>query len=125
MPVQETVDAIGQLEDLGLAIGSVVVNMVRRSPLSDDALTLAAKEKLPDLAAGLAAAGLPHDEQTASALAAEAHDHAVRIGLERENRARIDELDKPVSELGIVADGIDVGALFDLSEELAAELEGE
>lgn len=123
MPVQETIDAIGHLEELDLAIGSVVVNMVRRSPLSDEALTLAAKEKLPDLTVGLTAAGLPHNEQTVAALAAEARDHAVRVGLERENRARIDELGKPVSELGIVADGIDVGALFDLSEELAAELD--
>jgi anion-transporting ArsA/GET3 family ATPase len=121
MPVQETIDAIGQLTDLGLAIGSVVVNMVRRSPLDDDALTLAAKEKLPvaELETGLRAAGLPHDDATVAALAGEAHDHAVRVGLERENRARIDELGKPVTELGIVADGIDVGALFDLSEELA------
>ncbi len=124
MPVQETVDAVEHLEALDLRIGSVIVNMVRRSPLDDDALALATKEKLPrrEIAAGLAAAGIAGGAATADALAAEARDHAIRVGLERENRSRIDELGKPVSELGLVPDGIDVGALFDLADELSGEL---
>jgi anion-transporting ArsA/GET3 family ATPase len=121
MPVQETLDAVVQLEALDLRIGSVIVNMVRRSPLDDEVLTLAAKEQLPvaELAKGLAEAGLPATEEIARELAAEAHDHAVRVGVERENRGRIDALGKEVRELGLVADGIDVGALFDLAEELS------
>jgi len=121
MPVQETLDAIEQLEKLELTIGSVIVNMLRRSPLSDEALTLAAKDKLPadELSRGLAAAGLRAPERLAKALAAQTHDHAVRVGLESENRRRIDALGKPVTELGLVADGIDVGAIVDLAEELA------
>jgi len=124
MPVQETVDAVEHLQALDLRIGSVIVNMVRRSPLDDDALALATKEKLPrrEIAAGLAAAGIAGGAATADALAAEARDHAIRVGLERENRSRIDELGKPVSELGLVPDGIDVGALFDLADELSGEL---
>jgi anion-transporting ArsA/GET3 family ATPase len=121
MPVQETVDAAEQLQKLGLKLGSVIVNMVRRSPLDDDTLALAAKEKLPvkDLAEGLEKAGLPADEATIEALTTEARDHAIRVGLERENRRRIDELGRPVAELGLVPDGIDTGAVFDLAEELA------
>jgi anion-transporting ArsA/GET3 family ATPase len=121
MPVQETVDAAEQLQELGLPLGSVIVNMVRRSPLDDDTLALAAKEKLPanEVAAGLAAAGLPDDDETVAALTAEARDHAIRVGLERENRRHIDELGRPVAELGLVPDGIDAGAVFDLSEDLA------
>ncbi len=121
MPVQETVDAVEQLEALGLTSGSVVVNMVRRSPLDDDALALAAKEKLPvtELADGLTAAGIADGTAIAKALASEARDHAIRVGLERENRQRVDALGMPVHELGLVPDGIDVGAVFDLSEELA------
>jgi len=121
MPVQETLDAVEQLQALDLTIGSVVVNMVRRSPLDDDDLALAAKEKLPiaEIAKGLAAAGIGDGRTTAGTLATEARDHAIRVGLERENRQRIDALGKPVHELGLVPDGIDVGAVFDLSEELA------
>jgi len=121
MPVQETLDAVEQLQALDLTIGSVVVNMVRRSPLDDDDLALAAKDKLPivEIAKGLAAAGFGDGRTTAETLATEARDHAIRVGLERENRQRIDALGKPVHELGLVPDGIDVGAVFDLSEELA------
>jgi anion-transporting ArsA/GET3 family ATPase len=126
MPVQETVDAAEQLAELGLPLGSVIVNMVRRSPLDDDTLALAAKEKLPvrEIRKSLAAAGLPDDSQTLAALTAEARDHAIRVGLERENRSRIDELGRPVAELGLIADGIDLGAVYDLSEELAEGMAG-
>jgi anion-transporting ArsA/GET3 family ATPase len=120
MPVQETLDAVSQLEKLELRIGSVVVNMVRRSPLDDDALALAVKEKLPaaELSRGLEAAGLPADKEVVATLSAEAHDHAIRVGLERENRDRIDALGKRVTELALVPDGIDHGTLFDLAEGL-------
>lgn len=120
MPVQETLDAAEQLESLDLKVGSIVVNMVRNSPLDDDALALAVKEKLPvaELTRGLKAAGIPTTKALTSALAQEAHDHAVRVGLERENRDRIDALGKKVTELALLPDGIDHGALFDLAEEL-------
>ncbi|WP_145805510.1 ArsA-related P-loop ATPase [Kribbella amoyensis] len=120
MPVQETLDAVDQLEALDLRIGSIVVNMVRPSPLDDDALASAVKEKLPaaELTRGLKAAGIPATQAMVATLAREAHDHAVRVGLERENRDRIDALGKQVTELALVPDGIDTGALYDLAEEL-------
>lgn len=120
MPVQETLDAAEQLEKLDLRIGSIVVNMVRKSPLDDDALALAVKEKLPaaELTRGLKAAGLTIGDGLVRTLGAEAHDHAVRVGLERENRDRIDALGKKVTELRLQPEGIDQGALLDLAEEL-------
>ena len=120
MPVQETLDAVEQLESLDLRVGSVVVNMVRHSPLDDDALALAVKEKLPvaELTRGLKAAGITATKEMVGTLVKEARDHAVRVGLERENRDRIDALGKKVTELALVPDGIDTGALFDLAEEL-------
>ncbi|MEU4192970.1 ArsA-related P-loop ATPase [Kribbella sp. NPDC026611] len=122
MPVQETLDAVEQLEKLDLRIGSVVVNMVRNSPLDDDALALAVKEKLPtaELTRGLKAAGITIGDDLVKTLAAEARDHAVRVGLEGENRDRIDALGKKVVELEVQPEGIDHGALFDLAEELKA-----
>jgi anion-transporting ArsA/GET3 family ATPase len=119
MPVQETLDACDQLEALDLRIGSIVVNMVRNSPLDDDALALAVKEKLPtaELTKGLRAAGLTVGDDLVRTLTTEARDHAIRVGLERENRDRIDALGKQVTELSLQPDGIDSGALFDLAEE--------
>ncbi|MFC5267626.1 ArsA-related P-loop ATPase [Kribbella qitaiheensis] len=120
MPVQETLDAVEQLEQLDLRIGSIVVNMVRNSPLDDDALALAVKEKLPapELTRGLRAAGITYTKDMVATLSKEARDHAVRVGLERENRDRIDALGKKVTEVALLPDGIDHGALFDLAEEL-------
>ncbi|WP_427886561.1 ArsA-related P-loop ATPase [Kribbella sp. GL6] len=120
MPVQETLDAVEQLQKLDLTIGSIVVNMVRNSPLDDDALALAVKEKLPaaELTRGLKAAGLTIGDDLVGTLAAEARDYAVRVGLERENRDRIDALGKKVTELTLQPEGIDQGALLDLAEEL-------
>jgi anion-transporting ArsA/GET3 family ATPase len=120
MPVQETLDAVEHLEDLDLRIGSVVVNMVRNSPLDDDALALAVKEKLPtvEIAKGLRAAGITASKELVATLVLEARDHAVRVGLERENRDRIDALGKKVTQLPLLPEGIDQGALFDLAEEL-------
>jgi anion-transporting ArsA/GET3 family ATPase len=122
MPVQETLDAVEQLEKIDLRIGSIVVNMVRNSPLDDDALALAVKEKLPaaELTRGLKAAGITIGPDLVKTLAGEAHDHAIRVGLERENRDRIDALGKKVVELELQPEGIDHGALFDLAEELRA-----
>ncbi|TCC19600.1 ArsA-related P-loop ATPase [Kribbella speibonae] len=122
MPVQETLDAVGQLEALDLRIGSIVVNLVRNSPLDDDALALAVKEKLPtaELTRGLKAAGLTIGDDLVETLASEAHDHAIRVGLERENRDRIDALGKHVTELTLQPDGIDQGVLLDLAEEFRA-----
>ncbi|TCN39243.1 anion-transporting ArsA/GET3 family ATPase [Kribbella orskensis] len=120
MPVQETLDAVEQLERLDLRIGSIVVNMVRNSPLDDDALALAVKEKLPaaELTRGLRAAGFTATKDIVATLTKDARDHAVRVGLERENRDRIDALGKKVTEVALLPDGIDHGALFDLAEEL-------
>ena len=122
MPVQETLDAFEQLEALDLRIGSVVVNMVRHSPLDDDALGLAVKEKLPtaELTRGLKVAGITIGADLVRTLAAEAHDHAIRVGLERENRDRIDALGKKVMELTLQPEGIDQGTLLDLAEEFRA-----
>jgi anion-transporting ArsA/GET3 family ATPase len=122
MPVQETLDAVGQLEALDLRIGSIVVNLVRNSPLDDDALALAVKEKLPaaELTRGLKAAGLTIGDDLVETLVSEAHDHAIRVGLERENRDRIDALGKQVTELTLQPDGIDQGTLLDLAEEFRA-----
>ncbi|MFF0338672.1 ArsA-related P-loop ATPase [Kribbella sp. NPDC004875] len=122
MPVQETLDAVEQLQKLDLRIGSIVVNMVRNSPLDDDALALAVKEKLPaaELTRGLKAAGITIGDDLVRTLATEARDHAIRVGLERENRDRIDALGKQVTELTLQPDGIDQGTLLDLAEEFRA-----
>ena len=114
MPVQETMDAITELRDSGLPVGSVIVNMVRAPLLPEPAL--AGAIDVADLRAGLAAAGVP--EAYAPGLAEEAAEHAERWALEDRNRATLSTLDLPLYELPQLADTVDLGGLYELADRL-------
>jgi len=120
MPVQETQDAIEELTAAELPVGSVVVNFVRRTALSDDALDLAEAGELPDsgLRDGLVDAGVKPTDSLVRALHETARDHAQRVQLEASQRRLVEKLDRPVVELPVVPDGIDLGALYELAQEL-------
>lgn len=120
MPVQETIDAIEELRTIGLPIGSVMVNLVRSSALTADQLKDAAARTLDTaaIAADLKEAGVKADDQAVSALAEVAHEHAERVILEDEQRVRLAETGLPVVELPYLADGIDLGALYELAARL-------
>jgi anion-transporting ArsA/GET3 family ATPase len=120
MPVQETADGIAELTAAGLPVGSVVVNLVRRSPLDEADLDLARQGRLPrdPVAAGLAAAGLPASDHLVTALLDETREHAERVELEASVRADITALGRPTFELPALPEGIDLGALYTLADEL-------
>jgi anion-transporting ArsA/GET3 family ATPase len=120
MPVQETIDAISELSGAGLAVGSIIVNLVRPKTLDDAARSQALKGELPRglVEAELAAAGIDVTDELVDGLLEEAHDHAERRALEDEQRARILSLDHKVSELTRLPDGIDLGGLYDLAVDL-------
>ncbi|MFC3520608.1 ArsA-related P-loop ATPase [Streptomonospora nanhaiensis] len=116
MPAQETVDGIAEVRAAGLAVGSILVNMVRPPLLDPAALAGAAAGglDLDALARGLKAVGLADPEDTARGLAEEVRDHAVRVAVEERIRARLDAVDLPRLELPLLPDGVragDVGAL--------------
>jgi anion-transporting ArsA/GET3 family ATPase len=126
MPVQETIDGVTDLEDSSLPVGGIVVNMTRTATLSESELVAAATGTMSrrGLAEGVNAAGLGPKRAEASvidALLAEAVDHAARVALERQERARIEELDRPVYTLPALPDGIDLGGLYELAELLRAQ----
>ncbi|MEV4466331.1 ArsA-related P-loop ATPase [Micromonospora echinofusca] len=112
MPVQETVDAIAELTQLGFPVGRVIVNGAR-PPLPAGRVVAAA-----ELERGLRAAGLPTDRETVAGLAAEARDQAVRRELEETLRADLVELGLPMTELPLLPDGVDRAGL----DRLAAAL---
>ncbi len=120
MPVQETVDAVADLRGAGLPVGSVVVNMVRPDRLDDDVLAAAARGELPRerVAAALGAAGLGPDDAVLDALLAVGAEHAARAELERRERIAVEAVGRPVHELPLLADGVDLGALYRFAEEL-------
>jgi anion-transporting ArsA/GET3 family ATPase len=123
MPVQETVDAIGELTAVGLPVGAVVVNMLRRPPLRASDLTAAAKGKLDrdEVVAGLRAAGLSASATTVTALLDEASDLAQRWSLEKRERKVVAGLQRPTYELDWLPEGVHRGGLFDLAAQLRAQ----
>ncbi len=114
MPVQETVDAIGELTGLGIPVGRVIVNMARPPLLSATRVTK------QELRRGLTAAGLPADQATVTGLQAEAQDHLTRRALEDSLRAELTELHRPVLELPLLPQGIDRAGLTALAADLTA-----
>lgn len=123
MPVQETLDGVVDLRANGLPVGAVVVNMTRHSGLSQEELDAAASGSLDQaqLREGLRLAELPpHVEldRVADALLVEARDHAERVALEHQERIRLAACQRPMYDLPLVPDGVDVGSLYDLAARL-------
>ncbi len=112
MPVQETLDAVAELAQLGFPAGRVIVNGVRPPVPAGRAVTAA------ELKRGLAAAGLPTDARTVSGLAEEARDQRVRRELEDSLRGDLVELGLPLTELPLLPDGVDRAGLGTLAETL-------
>ncbi|UWE07578.1 ArsA-related P-loop ATPase [Actinacidiphila bryophytorum] len=132
MPVQETMDGVAELRAAGLPVGAVIVNMVRPVLLGDADLAKAAADRSAvavgkrrtAVAKALSQAGLGGArrggvaERLVDPLLAQAHEHAQRVVLEREQRAEIAALGLPVRELDLLGDGVDLGGLYRLADSL-------
>ncbi len=128
MPIQETLDGIAELRADDLPVGSIVVNM-DRPPVLTVTQMRAARTGTLDRAA-LATAVRAADVVTArhartvdavvEALVAEAHDHAERVSLAEQERARLAGFPGPVVSLPHVPAGIDTGSLVDLAMRMRA-----
>jgi anion-transporting ArsA/GET3 family ATPase len=116
MPVQETVDTLGELADLHLPIGRIIINAAR-APL----LTGGQPVTRAELRGGLAAAGLPTGQTTVAGLHAETRDYLARERLEARLRAELGELGRPTVELPLLLpDGADRAGLARLAATLRA-----
>ncbi|QLL07156.1 ArsA-related P-loop ATPase [Mycobacterium vicinigordonae] len=123
LPVQETLEAIEELAEMQLPIGSVIVN--RNIPPFLDAGDLAkAAEGVVDVDSvrtGLAAAGIKLEDEDFAGLLTETIEHATRIAARSETAQQLDALHVPRLELPTIADGVDLGSLYELSEVLAQQ----
>lgn len=124
MPVQETIDGVQELQDVGLPFGGIIVNMIRASMLTDPELQQALDGTLPRdvIADQLRAAGITtRVEETVQGLTEDAAEHAQRVLLERRERARLADTGKSILELPYLPEGIDLGGLYELAEALRAQ----
>ncbi|MCV7098261.1 ArsA family ATPase [Mycobacterium kubicae] len=123
LPVQETLEAIEELAEMELPIGSVIVNRNIPAYLDTDDLAKAAEGDVDADAvrAGLATAGIELSEDDFAGLLTETIEHATRIAARSETAQQLDSLQVPRLELPAISDGVDLGSLYELSESLAQQ----
>jgi len=123
LPVQETMEAIEELAEMQLPIGSVIVNRNIPAYLEPDDLAKAAEGDVDadSVRAGLATAGITLADDDFAGLLTETIEHATRINARAENAQQLDALKVPRLELPTISDGVDLGSLYELSETLAQQ----
>ena len=123
LPIQETLEAIDELTALGLPIGSVIVNRNIPSYLTPDELAKAAEGDVDadSVRAGLAKAGITLADADFAGLLTETIQHSTRVGARTESAVQLDAVDIPRLELPAIADGVDLGSLYELAEALAQQ----
>lgn len=123
LPIQETIEAIAELEELELPIGSVIVNRNIEPFLPQDDLARAADGVIDADAvrAGLTRAGITLADEDFAGLLTETIEHATRVQARAESAVALDDLHVPLLELPTVGDGVDLGSLYELAEVLAQQ----
>jgi anion-transporting ArsA/GET3 family ATPase len=123
LPIQETIEAIEELEALELPVGSVIVNRNIPVFLPRDALGPAADGVIDADAvrAGLSKAGIAMADNEFAGLLTETIEHASRIRARAESATELEGLHVPRLDLPTVADGVDLGSLYELAEVLAQQ----
>ena len=123
LPVQETLEAIEDLADMELPIGSVIVNRNLPTYLEPRDLAKAAEGDVDadSVRAGLAMAGINLNDADFAGLLTETIHHATRITARAEIAQQLDALQVPRLELPTISDGVDLGSLYELSESLARQ----
>ncbi len=123
LPVQETLEAIEELAEMKLPIGSVIVNRNIPTYLEPNDLAKAAEGDVDadSVREGLAKAGIKLSDSDFAGLLTETIQHATRITARAETAQQLDTLHVPRLELPTISDGVDLGSLYELSESLAQQ----
>jgi anion-transporting ArsA/GET3 family ATPase len=123
LPIQETIEAIQELEALELPVGSVIVNRNIPAFLPEEALGPAADGVIDAEAVrgGLARAGISMPDADFAGLLTETIEHASRIRARADSALELEKLHTPRLGLPTITDGVDLGSLYELAEILAQQ----
>jgi anion-transporting ArsA/GET3 family ATPase len=125
MPVQESVDAMAELERVDLPLGGIVVNQEREPLLTDAELRAVSAKRPRRLAAGLAedlaAVGIKPTPTLVGGLLKEGAEHADRVALQREQTAIVKATGRPVYHLPALPEGTETGGIRELADLLAEQ----
>jgi anion-transporting ArsA/GET3 family ATPase len=123
LPIQETIEAIEELEKLQLPIGAVIVNRNIPPFLPPGDLAKAAKGEVDaaTVRTALSRAGIKLNDADFAGLLTETIEHASRISARSESAQELEKLRVPRLELPTIADGVDLGSLYELADVLAQQ----
>ncbi|GGC75726.1 ArsA family ATPase [Hoyosella rhizosphaerae] len=123
LPVQETIDAVKELTEKDLRVGSIIVNRSNSEYLTDEALSAATSEQLDEgaIRAGLTKAGLKVSDEELSGLLTQATEYAIRTRAQQDSAQELEEIDIPQIVLPTITDGVDLGGLYELAEVLTKQ----
>lgn len=121
MPVQESLDGLRDLADVGLHLGALIVNQIREPRLTPAHLAaLTDSDATLDelLRTELTSAGLRPTGPMVKGLIQEGRDHAQRLQLQDDMAREIADAGPPVIELPALVGGIEDGGISVLADEL-------
>ena len=123
LPIQETTEAIDELREMDLPIGSVIVNRNIPAFLQPADLAKAADGDIDAdrIRTDLAGVGVSLPDADFAGLLTETIEHATRIRARAESAEALDAIDVPRLELPAINDGIDLGSLYELAEALGQQ----
>ena len=123
LPIQETIEAIEELEKLQLPIGAVIVNRNIPPFLQPGDLAKAAKGEIDAAAVrtAMSRVGISLPDADFAGLLTETIEHASRVSARAESAQELAKLHVPRLELPTIADGVDLGSLYELAEILAQQ----
>jgi anion-transporting ArsA/GET3 family ATPase len=123
LPMQETVEAVDELRKMDLPVGSVIVNRTLPVYLPPDDLAKAAEGDIDadGVRAGLTKVGVKLNGADFAGLLTETIQHATLLKARAEAAEQLDEIRVARLELPQLADGVDLGSLYELAEELATQ----
>ena len=118
MPVQETIDGIAGLAAENLPVGHVILNLVRPALLSAETSAAISGGSLTAAKVGASLKRASLEQGASAALLDEGKSHIERQSLQdRQRDVLVGEAER-LAQLPWLSDGIDLGALFELAEEL-------
>ncbi|MGW0043234.1 ArsA family ATPase [Rhodococcus sp. NPDC003348] len=123
LPVQETADAVEELEGADLRLGTVIVNRSNTAYLPPDTMAAAAAGTVDAAAvrAGLDAVGITLSDDDFAGLLTETIEHASTLAAQDDSAVELDKLDVARLHLTALTDGVDLGGLYELAEQLAEQ----
>ncbi|MFE3442027.1 ArsA family ATPase [Nocardia sp. NPDC059180] len=123
LPVQETADAIAELSEADLRIGTVIVNRASRDELPAEQRNRAAAGDIDTAAirSGLDSAAITLPEGDFQGLITETVEHSATLRAQDESARELATIDIARISLPALADGMDLGGLYELAEHLTAQ----